>query len=87
MKRIVLALAACVLGLGLAGAANAAPYHGSFHRGYHGRVHGRVFYKHDHFRYTRRDYDVRYQRYRYWSPVSNCWYYYDAPRSCYVPCD
>jgi hypothetical protein len=85
MKRIVLALAACVVGLGLVGTASAAPHRGYAHHG--ARVHGRVFYKHDNFRYTRRVYDVRYHGYRYWSPVSNCWYYWDAPKACYTPCE
>jgi hypothetical protein len=74
-----------VIGLGLATTANAAGFHGHFSHG--ARVHGRVFYKHDHFRYTRRIWDVRYHGYRYWNPVYNCWYFWDAPHGCYSPCN
>jgi hypothetical protein len=91
MGKIILGLAAGVLGLALTGTADAHPGHGHHHEaGYyrsHGvRFRGGYYYlgrHHDHW--TRRVWDARYHRYEYWDPNLQVYYYWYAPGNCYYP--
>jgi hypothetical protein len=94
MRKLMLSVAAGVVGLTLAGTANADHRGHGGHRGHersHVRDHGVRFrggyYYHgrtNHF-WTRRVWDARYRRYQYWNPSYNCYYYYYAPADCYYP--
>jgi hypothetical protein len=98
MRKIFLSVAAGVLGLTLAGTAEAHNGghghrgHGGYH-GHHGHVHGHgirfkggYYYRGRscHF-WTRRVWDSRCHRYQFWSPAYNCYYYWYAPANCYYP--
>jgi hypothetical protein len=91
MRRVLLALASCALGLGLtAGTASAEPYgrvdavrlyapHGAPCRGgYYYRGHG-----HHHWAY--RVWDGACHRWNYYDPYRHCSYYWCAPDNCYRP--
>ena len=92
MRKTFLTLAAGVLGLTLAGTAEARPGHGG-HRERHEYRHShavRYARIHPHFsraqfHYTRRVWDAGCNRWIYWEPQVQVYYYYDAPANCYVP--
>jgi hypothetical protein len=93
MKRIVLGVAACVLGLSLAGQANAATRITRTVRTHavHGRVIGhRDFGVHRTTYRTVRSYwgaPVWYSGRRcYWDRYHSCYYYFDAGCGYYCPC-
>jgi hypothetical protein len=93
MRRTLLALAACALGLGLT--AGTASAHGYYYRGGAAvavnRCHATAFAggyyyggpNHNHWAY--RTWDARCGRYHYWDGNLRCWYYWDAGRCGYYP--
>ena len=96
MRRVVLFAAACVLCLGLAGTASAAPYghHGRY--GHHGgrayyhthgvRFHGGYYYPgYNHHHWSRRFWDGRYRRWNYYDPALQCWFYWAPSANAYYP--
>jgi hypothetical protein len=97
MRRAVLFVAACVLSLGLAGTASAAP---SGHHGHHGHHGGRAYYYHshgvrfsggyyypgfNHHHWSRRVWDVRCERWNYYDPYLQTWYYWVPSAGAYYP--
>jgi hypothetical protein len=96
MRRILLGVSACVLGLALAGAAEA---HGPNHRGPAPRAPARAYYRdharhfghgyyyagRDHHHWSRRVWSPRFGRWEYFDPGLSCWYYWYAPAACYYP--
>jgi hypothetical protein len=97
MHKIVLGLAAGVLGLTLAGTADARPPahgHGHGHRVHGGhayyhsqarRFSGGYYYVGPHHHWTRRVWDVRYHRWNYWDSDLQIYFYWYAPGNCYYP--
>jgi hypothetical protein len=102
MKRIMFGLAACVLGLATAGAANAAHPGGS--RGHavrgpigHERavvrtIHQERTFRHSTFRTVQPHWGARvwspvYHRYQYFDPRVQVYYYFDDSCGAYVPCE
>jgi hypothetical protein len=94
MRRVLLGLAACALGLALSGSAEAhgghrapAPHHGpAYHHGHGVRFGGGYYYpgrNHPHWSY--RVWDTRYHRYNYYDPSLRCFYYWYAPGACWYP--
>jgi hypothetical protein len=90
MRRVLLALAGCALGLGLtAGTASAHGYHGRPAAYYH--RHGVAFrggycyrgYNHHHWAY--RVWDGPHCRWQYYDPYLHCFYYWCAADNCYYP--
>ena len=89
MRRVLLGVAGCVLGLSLAGAAQAhehgpyrpAPYHG------HGvRFSGGTYYtRYAHPHWEGRVWDSHYRRYHYYDPYLRVYYYWDPVRIVWVP--
>jgi hypothetical protein len=91
MSRIFFGLAAaCVLTLGLAGAAQARPAHGRAHgRVAHRAVNARRVVRSHGVRFSptwRRVYSPAYKRYQYFDSAAHCWYCYDSARLGYFPC-
>jgi hypothetical protein len=101
MRRVLLGLAACALGLGLSGTAQARE-HGRPARGHEVRVvrhearpyyrdHGHAFRGgyyyagHQHPHWGYKVWDARYNRYNYWDADLHCFYYWYAPGSCWYP--
>src|SRR5215471_16063899 len=94
MRRIILSVAACALGLVLTGTASASPSprghgHGYVRHGYHGhgvRFSGGYYYTaRAHPVWGRRVWDAHYRRYQYFDTYRNCWYYWAAVQQCYYP--
>jgi hypothetical protein len=91
MRRIMLALAAGVLGLAMTGTAEAHGFRGGhghrgYHRGYGVRFAGGYYYRgHAHPRWGRTVWSPVYHRYHYWDPCYRCYYYYVPASSCYYP--
>jgi hypothetical protein len=94
MRRMLLGVAACALGLALAGSAEAhgapwapAPYAGPAYNRVHGvRFSGGYYYpgrRHPHWAY--RAWDARHHRYNYYDPYLRCYYYWYAPGGCWYP--
>jgi hypothetical protein len=97
MKQIFLALAAGVMGLSLAGTADAAPHRGgshgrghvvtrSYHHGHGVRFSGGHYYRgRNHHFWSRRAWDPVHRRYQYWNPHYRVYYYWYSPGNCYYP--
>jgi hypothetical protein len=94
MRKTFLALAAGVLGLVLTGTADARPSgHGHHVRERHSYRHShaeRLHRRHpsfarEQFHWTRRVWDARCNRWIYWEPQLQVYYYWDAPANCYSP--
>jgi hypothetical protein len=96
MKKILLGLAVCLAGLGLASEAKAGVpavvkktvgHRGGHYYHRHGvRFHGGYYYRgryHNHW--GRRVWSTVYRRYQYWDVYLRVWYYWDDSRSCYYP--
>jgi hypothetical protein len=90
MYKVLFGAAACVLGLTLAGEAQARP----FHHG-HARVAHRVVVRHRApvhrvgVRFSpswRRVWSPVYHRYNYYDATARCYYFYDPARCGYFPC-
>jgi hypothetical protein len=98
MRNVLLSMAAGVVGLALAGTANAQPVVVGGHppavgvRAYyrdHGvRFSGGYYYvgRDDHH-WTRRVWDPVHHRYHYYDPYLRVYYYWDPARQCYYPID
>lgn len=59
-----------------------------YYRAHGTRFAGGYYYSgrhHDHWR--GRVWNVRHGRYHYWDPHLRCYYYWNAPRGSYLPCD
>lgn len=98
MQRILFGVCACVLGLGLTGAAQARePHHhpgpapivrgGSPYYAQHGvRFNGGYYYPgRDHHHWERRVWDAGNRRYNYYDPSLRCYYYWSPVKRCYYP--
>ena len=93
MKKVILGVAALVLGLAITGTASAnGPRHGGSHRPYyasHGvKYRGGYYYSgynHNHWGY--KSWNARYNRYHYWDPYLKCFYYWSPSYNCYYPVD
>jgi hypothetical protein len=96
MRRALLALAACALGLSLtAGAASAGGYGGGDTGYYHGRpggwyrgvaFGGGYYYPgRDHYHWDHRVWDSRRGRYHYYDPYYRCYYYWHPGHHRYYP--
>jgi hypothetical protein len=90
MRRTLLALAACALGL-TAGTTSA---HGYYRGGaavavnrYHATAFAGGYYYagRDHRHWAYRTWDARCGRYHYWDANLRCWYYWNAGCNCYYP--
>src|SRR5262245_57986704 len=100
MNKIFLGLAACLIGLATAGAADAAVVvkksvtvsHRGHSHGYH-RTHGvrysgGYYYSGRHHKHWgHKVWDVRYGRCHYWEPTLRVYYYYSPGYDAYYPCD
>jgi hypothetical protein len=90
MKRFFHGVAAGVMGLALAGTAEAHEA-----RGYHcePRPHAcgewarfwNYYYPEREHRHWARSWDPVHRRYHYWDAYRSCYFYWYAPRSCYYP--
>jgi hypothetical protein len=98
MRKIALTIAAGVLGLSLAGSADAAPAHRGpahaprhaparvYHQSHGVRFSGGYYYRgYNHHHWSRRVWDPVHCRYQYWDPYYNCYYFWYAPANCYYP--
>jgi hypothetical protein len=92
MYKTFLALTAGILGLVLAGTAEARPVHGRHHeRHAYKHVHparfkgGYYYGAHAHPDWSRRVWDARYNRWNYWDPTLQVYFYWYAPGNCYYP--
>jgi hypothetical protein len=104
MNKMLFGLAAgvaCLVGLGMAGEANAAPvfrktttvvktFHdrGPLYYRDHGVKYsgGYYFAGRDHDHWGHRVWDARHHRWQYWEPNLRVYYYYDGVRGGYYPC-
>lgn len=97
-KKWLLGVAALILGVMSTGSASAHEPVGGPRGGYPvGRPYYRTsgvryssgyYYRgrqHDHWGH--RTWNTRYGRTHYWDPGLRCYYYWSAPRGCYLPCD
>jgi hypothetical protein len=101
MRRMILTVAALVLGLAVVSTADAGgryesrgsrgSYRGNEFHNYHithgSRMRdGRYFYKgHDHHQWTHRYWYGKYGCYTYYCPSTYCWYYWYSQDNCYYP--
>jgi hypothetical protein len=98
MRRVLLGVAAAVIGLALVGSAEAGPksgpssshsfssYH-NYHMTYGTKFKGGYFYKgSDHHHWTYRYWWGKYGCYTYYCPSTCCWYYWYGRDNCYYPC-
>jgi hypothetical protein len=93
MKRVLLGLAACVLGLSLtAGAATAGGYYGtaSVRAGYYQnnaiRFSGGYYYRgYNHNHWSARTWNASTGCWNYYDPHLHCSYYWHAGHGCYYP--
>jgi hypothetical protein len=90
MRRILLTVAACALGLTLTSTVEAhPPRHARAHVYYrdHGvRFSGGYYFvgrHHHHWAY--KVWDARCNCYHYWDPDLHCFYYWNTGRGCYYP--
>jgi hypothetical protein len=88
MRRVLLVLAACALGLSLmAGTASADHYWRHPPGYYHGvAFRGGYYYPgRDHYHWAWRVWDGHYGRYHYYDSYYHCYYYWHPRYNCYYP--
>jgi hypothetical protein len=87
MRRALLALAACALGLGLtAGTASADGYSVRWTGYYHGAAfRGGYYYPGRDHVWAHRVWDAHYGRYHYYDSYYRCYYYWYPRHNCYYP--